>query len=136
MHGAENKHKHLEFLQIVITRMAVNSFLLKGWAVTLIAGVMVLSAKDSNPIYIVIAYFPLVIFWILDGYYLFQEKLFRSLYDSVRVLDEKEINFSLNTEPFKSKRGNNWASSAFSFTIVFFYLSLIVLVGVIMFFVK
>ena len=66
----EKRHKHLEFIQIIITRMAVNSFLLKGWTITLIAGAFALSTKDSDHRYIVIAYFPIVIFWILDAYYL------------------------------------------------------------------
>ena len=34
----ENKRKHLEFIQQVITRMNANSFLIKGWAVTLGSG--------------------------------------------------------------------------------------------------
>ena len=33
----ENKRAHLEMIQAVITRMAGNSFLIKGWSVTLVA---------------------------------------------------------------------------------------------------
>jgi len=33
----ENKVKHLEMIQAVIARMATNSFMFKGWAVTLVA---------------------------------------------------------------------------------------------------
>ena len=38
------KLKHLEFIQGIITRMANNSFMLKGWAVTLVAGIFALSS--------------------------------------------------------------------------------------------
>jgi hypothetical protein len=34
----ESELKHLEFIQGVIARLANNSFLLKGWSVTLVAG--------------------------------------------------------------------------------------------------
>ena len=39
----ENKIKHLEIIQGIINRMAGNSFALKGWAVTLIAGIFALA---------------------------------------------------------------------------------------------
>ena len=35
----DKKLKHLEMVQGVINRMASNSFMLKGWAVTLVAGI-------------------------------------------------------------------------------------------------
>ena len=38
----ENKIKHLEMVQDVIKRMASNSFILKGWTVNLVAGIMAL----------------------------------------------------------------------------------------------
>jgi hypothetical protein len=36
------KEKHLELIQAVISRMAGNSFLLKGWSVTLAAALLAL----------------------------------------------------------------------------------------------
>lgn len=51
----ENKHKYLEFLQSVINRMASNSFMLKGWAVTLVAGIFVLAGKDTDKLYFLVA---------------------------------------------------------------------------------
>ncbi len=121
----KNKQKHLEFIQGIINRMAGNLFFLKGWAVTLIAGLFALSAKDSNPKYALIAYFPVIIFWILDGYFLSQERLFRDLYNDVSKLKEKDINFSMNIEKYKAYSKNTWISSIFSSTLLLFYLSLI-----------
>jgi len=71
-------------IQAVISRMANNSFMLKGWAVTLVAGVFALSAKDANQMYFLIAYIPIVLFWFLDSYYLQLERKFRVLYNKVR----------------------------------------------------
>lgn len=122
----ENKQKHLEFIQAVINRMAGNSFLLKGWAITLVAALFALSAKDTNQSYIFIAYFPVIIFWILDGYFLSQERLFRDLYNHVRKLAEKEIDFSMDTSEYKKEKKNSWLYSIFSVTLRFFYISLVV----------
>lgn len=120
----ENKQKHLEFIQTATNRMAGNCFLLKGWAITLVAALFALSAKDSNHNYFLIAYFPVIIFWILNGYFLSQERLFRALYDHVRKLDELKIDFSMNTSGFETNK-NNWLRSIFSHTLVIFYLTLV-----------
>src|SRR3989338_8906716 len=120
----ENKQKHLEFIQAVINRMAGNSFLLKGWAITLVAALFALSAKDTNQSYVFIIYFLVIIFWILDGYFLSQERLFRDLYNHVRTLDEKDIDFSMNTAEYKKKWKNSLVWAMFSPTLLIFYLSL------------
>jgi hypothetical protein len=121
----ENKRKHLEFIQEAINRMAGNLFFLKGWTITLIAALFALFIKGANPNYIFVVYFPVTIFWVLDGYFLSQERLFRALYDHVRKLDEKEIDFSMNTSEYKKDKKNGWISSMFSDTLLFFYIPLI-----------
>ena len=60
----EVKIRHLEMIEAVITRMANNSFMIKGWAVTLVAGVFVLSAKDANQGFFMAAYIPIILFWL------------------------------------------------------------------------
>lgn len=122
----EKKIKHLEFIQKVIHRMAGNLFFLRGWTITLIAALFVLFVKDTNVDYVFIIYFPVVIFWILDGYFLSQERLFRALYNHVRKLDEEKIDFSMNTEEYKKDNRNSWTCSMFSTTLLFFYLPLVV----------
>lgn len=97
-----NKHKHLEFIQASINRMSGNLFLLKGWSITLIAALFALAAKDTNKSYILIAFFPLLIFWTLDGYFLSHERRFRALYEHVRKLKEEDIDFSMDTGPFRT----------------------------------
>lgn len=67
-------------IQAVINRMANNSFLLKRWAVTFIAGIFVLSGKDEDKLYFLITYIPVLVFWGLDFYYLLQERLYRFLW--------------------------------------------------------
>lgn len=121
----ENKRKHLEFIQGAINRMAGNLFFLRGWAITLIAALFAFFVKDANTDFIFVVYFPVIIFWILDGYFLSQERLFRALYNHVRKLDEKEIDFSMDTGDYKKDEGNSWICSMFSTTLLFFYLPLV-----------
>lgn len=93
----EDATKHLELIQAVITRMAGNSFLLKGWAVTLSAALFALGAQNANPAFPLLALFPALSFWGLDAHYLRQERLFRKLYDWIRLATDDELDA---TEPF------------------------------------
>jgi hypothetical protein len=132
----ENKRKHLELIQGVINRLAGNLFFVKGWTITLIAGLFALGAKDSNSIYVLIAYFPLGIFWVLDGYFLSKERQFRALYEEVAARDEKEVDFSMDTRRFQKEERNRWLSSVFSATLMCFYVPLIAMLMVIMHFIN
>lgn len=131
-----DKHKHLEFIQATVGRMAGNLFLLKGWTITLIAALFALSAKDANKAYVLIAYFPAFVFWVLDGYFLSQERRFRALYDYVRGLPEDQIDFSMDTSRFSSDSRNTWAGSICSRTLAVYYGSLIAVMVTIMFIIR
>ena len=121
-------------IQGIINRMAENSFMLKGWAVTLIAGIFALASKDSDKLYFLVAYIPIVIFWGLDSFYLLQERLYRYLYDNVRKKSEEEIDFSMKPtiEEIKNRCKYKWINCLFSKTEMLFYFPLaIVCAGVI-----
>jgi len=130
----EKKLKHLELIQGVINRMANCSFLLKGWSVTIVAGLLALSTATQEKIALIsIAFIPVIVFWILDSYYLWQERLFREAYNKVRSKDENEIDFDMNTSEFVGGR-NSWFVAFFSRTILIFHLSLVVvMIGVLIF---
>ena len=133
----EKKLKHLEFIQQAINRMASNLFLLKGWTITLIAALFALAAKESEPKYFVLAYFPTFMFWILDGYFLSQERRFRSLYRHVSALQEDAIDFSMDTQPFKEEpTRNKWSHAMFSPTLGIYYGVLVLTMLVVMYFVR
>jgi hypothetical protein len=73
--------KHLEFIEGIISRLAGNSFQMKGWNVALAtAAVGFAAAKDSRPTLAVLAVVPALAFWFLDAYYLALETLYRDLY--------------------------------------------------------
>lgn len=129
----DSKLKHLEMIQGVISRMESNSFALKGWAVTLVAGIFAFANKDANKAYFLVTYIPIIVFWGLDAFYLLQERLFRALYNHVSTLPCDKIDFSMDTSSMKFHGGRNtYCRCFFSRTILFFYLPLaIVTAGII-----
>ena len=117
----DRKITHLQMLQAVISRMAGNSFLLKGWSVTLVSAMFALAAAKTNIYFIYLAYFPVLTFWTLDGYFLRQERLFRALYDQVRLLrDDQPVDFSMDTRPVAANVPS-WSSTCLSVTLRLFY---------------
>jgi hypothetical protein len=128
----EAKLKHLEFIQNVITRMNTNSFMIKGWVVILISALFALAAKDANQRYIYIAWFVMPVFWILDGFFLSQERQYRRLYDHVAQLPPHEINFNMNANPYRVRR-TSWLASIFSRTLILYYLTFFIITCIITF---
>lgn len=131
----EPKIAHLQIIQGLITRMANHSFLLKGWTVTLAAALFALGAKDTNRFFIYMALFPTVIFWWLDGYYLYVERQFKMLYDEVRLKPNEEIDFSLERKHIHSNH-TSWLGSVFSLTLIIFYGGIIFIIALMMLFLQ
>ena len=127
----EAKIKHLEFIQGVVNRLASDSFRIKGWSVILVAALFVVLAREGRIESASIGLVPVLIFWGLDGYFLWQERLFRALYDHVRGMKETDIDFSMDTGTFGTGRARTWLGATFSITLVFFYGALAVAVGVV-----
>jgi len=132
-------HKEIDLIQGVINRMASNSFMLKGWLISLIAVVLALS-KDSlfscNAIFVCsILCFPILIFWYLDAFFLHREKCYRALYEWVikNRMSTNENIYSLDFRPYQ-KQVKSQFRIMFSHTIFPFYgLSFIILIIVILF---
>ena len=116
----EKKVAHLEMIQGVVNRLSNNSFLLKGWSVILVSAFFALATGGTQIYFVYLAYFPAVAFWVLDGYFLRQERLFRKLYDHVRRLDEEAIDFSMDTSTMR-KRMDSWFKVTFSLTLMIFH---------------
>jgi hypothetical protein len=88
--------EHLTLIQGVITRLAGNSFLLKGWAVTLVSALSAFAAKDADRTIAWIGCGAAVVFAVLDAMYLANEREFRELYK--RALKGEAPAFSLAHE--------------------------------------
>ncbi|MBO5033167.1 MAG: hypothetical protein J6D08_15055 [Lachnospiraceae bacterium] len=128
----EPKMRYLEMIQEVISRMANNSFALKGWTVTLTAGIFTLSG-DAIGTNFWILFLPIIIFWGLDAFYLSKERSYRSLYKHVCGLSENQIDFNMDTRAFSGIKKNKLWYCLISPTELFFYLPLSALSAVIIF---
>lgn len=119
MDNDEMRLRHLEMIQGVISRMAQNSFAVKTWTVTLVAGLFALAADKTNPGFVLIAYIPMCAFWILDAFFLWQERLFRKLFDEARK-SSGAVDYSLHTMPVVNQV-DSWQAIVFSNTLLIFY---------------
>lgn len=123
---SEEKIAHLGMIQGVISRMAGNAFLLKGWTITLISAVYLLAAKDSNRVFVLIGFLSFFAFWILDAYFLRLEKLFRALYEEVANNQTTPVSFSMKIEPYEAQV-DCYLNILFSQTLLVFYFPILVL---------
>lgn len=115
----QDQIKHLEFLQAVVSRLGTNSFLVKGWALTLAGALLAFGAGNASWPVACTALISLLAFWFLDGYFLYQERLFRMLYDDVRRPGNTVEPFTMDPGPYANRVG--WRAAAFSPTLSLFY---------------
>jgi hypothetical protein len=118
--------KEIDIIQDVIKRMAYNSFLIKGWTLTLVVATLLLK---GNKYQVLIAFIPLLVFWFLDAYFLWQERMYRKLYDWVikNRLSTDEYLFNMNAYRFKNEVQSKFRIM-FSITLGWFYGSIAILI--------
>lgn len=128
-----NKIKHLEFIQSTITRMNQNSFQIKGWMITLVSALLALYASSEKVAYILIAIVPVIVFWLLDAYYLQQERRFRGVYNDVAGLspDDSRINVREFEMPIQKYQCEKYCYFNVLFSRTIFPLYGIVIVGLV-----
>ncbi len=124
---SDEKIKHLEFIQAVIARQAGNSFLLKGWAVTVSGVIYGFGVSRASWVPALVGVIPALMFWGLDAYYLWQERRFRCLYDAVwKGNTGAPVTFSMDTKPYSTNQ--KWLATVISRTLWPFY-GLIIVIG-------
>lgn len=107
----EDKIKHLEFIQNIITRMNSNSFQIKEWSIAIITGILAIYISTQNYYFLLAGIIPTVLFWFLDTYYLTQERKFRGLYNDVAGVSEnpKDIKpFAMRPDLYTKERYSYW----------------------------
>jgi hypothetical protein len=115
----EAKLKHLEFVQAVISRMATSSFLFKGWAISIAAALSGFAAIDTRRGLLFIVLVSTLMFWALDGYYLWLERGFVRLYGTVAAKAESEIDFAMTID--KSDKWRTWFKTCWRPHLWLFY---------------
>jgi hypothetical protein len=129
--------RHLEITQGVVNRLASNSFSIKGWSMAILAAAILFIARSNNVYseYLILTFLiPIFGFWLLDGYFLWQERLFRGVYDDVR--QQENTDFKMNIPAQLNKINNKWRDSFCSSTLGIFYGVEIIFIVVVFFILK
>lgn len=128
----EDKVVHLQMIQGVIDRMSTSAAIYKGFAATIVTGIVAISFTEVSAWILLIAFLPVICFLVMDTYYLKLEKQYRILYEKIR--NEKIVpDFSLdsrcsNTELYDANA--TWLKCLQSPSIWMFYVPIII-IGVI-----
>ena len=129
----ENKIAYLQMIQEPIGRMSTASAIFKGFAATIVAGIAALSYSEVNTWVLGLSFVPVLLFALLDIYYLKLEKKYRYLYEQVRT-DEHEVDFSMKlTRDNKVAKTRIWDCIK-SPSIWLFYPAMIAILCAVMYF--
>ena len=111
--------EELKIVQDIIKRMALNSFLIKGWTITLVVATLLLKGEKFQSF---IAFIPILVFWYLDAYFLWLERLYRRLYDWIAKnrLNTDEFLFDMDYRRFIKEEQSKFRIM-FSITLGWFY---------------
>lgn len=124
---SEKKLKHLDFIHNTINRMSTNSFIIKGWTISIVSVLFIFSENNKNERFLAVTILAVVVFWYLNGFFLQQERKFRGLYDKVAGLSENQIDFSMSTSEFKNDK-YSLLSAIFGKTIWPLYLTIVIMI--------
>jgi len=83
-------------MQNTITRMSTNSFMIKGWCITLVSALFALATQGANKDYVLVAYFIIPVFGVLDVFFISCEKRYRALYDKIRKQNTTDFDMNIN----------------------------------------
>ena len=130
----QSKMKYLELIQAIVSRLANSMLVTKGWSISITSALTALSASTKDRSFVQLALFPAALFWILDGYFLAQERQFRSLYDEARKKDASQIDLSLNAMPQKRSQAiMGWLAGMLSPTGILFHGTIVAVLLALMF---
>ena len=127
---------HVSALQGIISRMASNSSNCKIGVTTVVSAIIVLLMDKSQTDIILITLIPIIMFFVLDCYYLGLERFFRNSYEAfVAELESGNFNpssiFLIKGPKGIWKNVKNTLSGIWSFSTTPFYAILAILVIVI-----
>jgi hypothetical protein len=125
----ETRVRHLEMIQAVISRLGTDSFLIKGWAVTVSGAFVGFAIGDKMASLALAGVVPALLFWGLDAYFLRAERHFRVLHDAVRKEDPTVEPFFMaatSTAFSPSPAKCTWWEAVVSGTLLAFYLILVI----------
>jgi hypothetical protein len=122
---SEERIKHLEMIQAVVARLAKEAALIRGWSLTVAAGFYAYSAEAASWPVAVVGMFAILVFWVLNAYYLHTERRFRCLFNRARSERDNVPLFSMDAG---CENPGAPAKTLVSLTLLLFY-GLLLVVG-------
>lgn len=126
--STEEIHKELDMIQACITRMAQNSFLVKGWFISLVT--VSIALKVSNPwVYSALLFALGICFYFVNLQFYVYEKQFRELYaERVNLRVEYQLRrdlYSIKVDGFKWDAIKRYGPENKMLMLIYFMLPLI-----------
>ncbi len=124
-----NRIEYFNMIQGIVTRMASNSFAIKNWCIAITSGMLGITTwkfEDWRAYLLILI--PILMFWYLDSYYLQQERLFRGVYDRVRLMSDEQLKNS-NYSLIPPRKGDPDYKKSYKMINVFFSKTELVLYG-------
>lgn len=118
--------KEIDLIQNCIERMNRNSFMIKGWSLTLFTVIVTFLRNDIiNNVFLlaICVILPYICFWLLDSFFLHTEIKYRKMYEWVlkkRKQDIFDFQYDLNPARF-NKNVCCVFKTIFSHTLLLFY---------------
>ena len=129
----ENKIAYLQMIQEPIGRMSTASAIFKGFAATIVAGIATISYCEVNTWVLGLSFVPVLLFALLDIYYLQLEKKYRYLYEQVRT-GTHAVDFSMELPKDKKAAKARVRDCIKSPSVWLFYPAMIAILGAVMYF--
>ncbi len=118
---ADDRRKHLDYIQAVIARLAQGSNSAKGFTLSIAAAAFGFSALNEAWYLALLGVAVIVSFSLLDMHYLHQERLFRCLFRG--VVDGSVTDYDMNKD--RHRHEVTRADTYLSWSVVGFYLPLL-----------
>ena len=123
-----SERQNLEFIQNVIGRMGYHGMFVKVCAVLLTTGLLLTVSRNLiGSVVDFLSILPIIVFWLLDGFFLFNERLYRKKYNNVRR-SVIESDFNLDPIPCNATVLNvtgETVKASFSKTLCAYYGALV-----------
>jgi len=118
--------KETDIIQGIIKRLGTDSFLIKGWTVSLIVATLIFQGEKFQ---VLVAFIPLLSFWFLDSYYQQQIKMYKKLYkwNILNRMDSDEYMLDINVNDRFKKSVPSRISLMFSDKLIWFYGAMVIL---------
>ncbi len=90
----EGKIEYLQMLQEPIGRMSTMSAIIKGFAATIVVGILGMARNEADILFLVLSLLVVIVLAFIDAHYLQYERRFRFLFNQVR-LGKRALDFSM-----------------------------------------